>query len=333
MITARTRVGAALLGGVLVATTFGATGDPAAAAKDEKPGHRFAGDKAWVAYQTYRDGREGTWLVHPDGTGDHPIMEDLGLVALLPDWSPDGRRLAVTTRGGETEPLYEHDLATGTSRQIFDCEWPCLGDDEPAYAPDGRRMAFVRYQGPFTEDWVPVDCALWIGDLTTRELVRVTDDPDCDRPYFPRWSPDGSRLTYHRERPTADGFEAAVFTIRPDGTEEKRITPWSLAAGSPDWSPDGRWIVFSTHYAGGGKPELMRVRPDGDDLRPLASSGGAALIQPRYTPDGEWIVTTALQPRDGWPRQRSLWAFPAGGGERVIIAHTERIYTHGTWQP
>lgn len=318
-----------------VALALVASTAPGAAARDQRRLHPFEGETDWIAYSSYRDGHEGTWLVHPDGSGDHEILTDLGAVAILPDWSPDGRRLAVTTRGGANgEPLFEYDLATGEATQVFDCTYPCLGDDEPAYSPDGRSMAFVRYRAPFTEDWVPVDCALWIGDLATDTLTRLTSDPGCDRPYAPRWSPDGERLTYHRERPTPDGFEAAVFTIRRDGTGERRLTDWGLSAGTPDWSPDGRWIVFSTGYGSGGKADLVRMRPDGSDLRTVASFGGVSATQPRYTPDGEWIVLTALQPYQGWPRQRSLWAVPAdGGGDRVVLAHTERIYTHGTWQP
>jgi Tol biopolymer transport system component len=314
-----------LVGGLVTA--------PGAVADEQARLHPFRGNTDWVAYQTFRDGREGTWLVHPDGTGDHPILTDLGRVAILPDWSPDGRRLAVSTRGGDSEPLFEHDLATGETTQIFDCEFPCLGDDEPAYSPDGTQMAFVRYQAPFTEDWVPVDCALWIGDLATDQLTRVTSDADCDRPYGPRWSPDGQWLTYHRERPAADGdFESAIFTIRRDGSGERRLTGWRRHA-NPDWSRDGRWIVFSTGFAGDRSPDLVRIRPDGSDRELLADYVGTGATQPRYTPDGDWIVFTALKPLEGWPRQRSLWAIPADGGPRVVIAHTERIYTHGTWQP
>ncbi|WP_344304023.1 hypothetical protein [Nocardioides bigeumensis] len=297
--------------------------------------HPFRGSTDWVAYQTFRDGRESLWLVHPDGTGDHELETGLDAVAQLPDWSPDGERLAFTTRGTFPEPLFEHDLTSGATTQIFDCELPCFGDDEPAYSPDGSEMAFVRYRGPFLEEQgYPADCALWIGDLTTKALTRVTSDADCDRPYFPRWSPDGQSLTYHRERPTSGGgWEAAVFTIRRDGTGERRLTDWGLSAGSPDWSPDGAWIVFSAGYGTGGRADLVRVRPDGTDQQRLTSYQSTSATQPRYSPDGTWIVFTALKPFQGWPRQRSLWAIPAGGGDHAVIAHTERIYTHGTWQP
>ena len=64
-------------------------------------------------------------------------------------------RLVFTTRGGETEPLYEYDLATDTSHQLFSCEDPCLSDDDPAYAPDGTRVAFIRALAPFVSERSP----------------------------------------------------------------------------------------------------------------------------------------------------------------------------------
>ena len=307
---------------------------PTAAAEDQRRLHPFRGEADWVAYQTFRDGREGTWLVHPDGTGDHEILTDLGAVAILPDWSPDGRRLAVTTRGGENgEPLFEYDLASGVATQIFDCTFRAWATTSRRTHRTGGawRSSATRRPSPRTGCRSTARCGSGTSAPTSSRGSRRT--PTATVRTSPRWSPDGERLTYHRERATADGFEAAVFTIRRDGTGERRLTDWSLSAGTPDWSPDGRWIVFSTGYGSGGKADLVRMRPDGSELQTVASFSGTSATQPRYTPDGEWIVLTALQPFQGWPRQRSLWAVPADGGPRVVIAHTERIYTHGTWQP
>jgi hypothetical protein len=72
------------------------------------------------------------WLIHPDGTEDHQIATDVPGEQLLPNWSPDGTHLVFTTRGGTTEPLYEYDLETKTSRQLFKCEDPCVPVTVPA---------------------------------------------------------------------------------------------------------------------------------------------------------------------------------------------------------
>jgi hypothetical protein len=68
--------------------------------------HPFAGETAWIAYQTYRTGADGVdadgiGLIHPDGTGDHPVAAAVHDEQHLPDWSPNGMRLVFTVRGGE----------------------------------------------------------------------------------------------------------------------------------------------------------------------------------------------------------------------------------------
>ncbi len=293
----------------------------------------FSGDDSWIAYQTDRAG-ESIWLVHPDGSDDHQLQTGLSVDVVLPDWSPDGMRLAFATRGGPTEPLYEYDLETQQTRQLFSCEAECLGDDEPAYSPDGETIAFVRAFGPFVND-APSDCGLWLGDRRTGEALRLTTntDPPCDREYFPRWSPDGQFLTYHRELTTEDGsLTTAVHVLRSDGQEEKQLTSPDMVAGAPDWSPDGQWIVFGTYplnaFQDSGDSQLYRIHPDGTGLEQLTDLGDVRATQPRYTPDGEWIIFTAVT-----PTSRHLWALPATGGTPFVLVDEERIYTHPTWQP
>ena len=333
---------------VLITACGGGTADEPAATTDapagatSEPSNPFAGEQAWIAYQTNRGDTEGIWLMHPDGTDDHKVATDVPGEQKYGNWSPDGHRLVFTTRGGETEPIYEYDLASDRSRQLFDCTDPCIGDDEPVYSPDGTEVAFIRALGPFVHsdafgDEVPSDCGLWIGDVATGEVRQVTSntEPPCDREYFPRWSTDGTQLTYWR-----DPFEAgqptgtAVFVIDADGGNEVRLTDPSMFAGDPDWSPDGEWIVFSTYPLNEFNfdpkvSNLYRIRPDGTQLEQLTHYDSTDLRAtiPRYTPDGNWIIFTAVS-----PDSRELWAIPADGGEPIVIA-SGGIRIHGVWQP
>ncbi len=302
----------------------------------------FTGDKAWIAYQT-GVGTEGVWLIHPDGTDNHQIATNVRGEPggeLLPDWSPDGKRIVFTTRGGKTEPLYTYDLATKRSTQLFACKSPCLGDDEPAYSPEGTKVAFDRALAPIVDsagDQVPSDCGLWIGDVAMGKVIQITSNthPPCDREYNARWAPDGSQLTYWRD-PYKDGQPTgtSVFVINADGTHEDRLTDPKMFAGEADWSPDGKWIVFDSYPLAEFNFEpkvsnLYRMHPDGSGTEQLTHNDTADLraTQPRYTPDGEWIIFTSVT-----PSSRSLWAISAAGGEPIVIA-PGGIYTHGTWQP
>jgi len=311
---------------------------PRAEATPTPTPHPFAGETAWIAYYSGK----GIGLIHPDGTGDHQVAADaVPGEELLADWSPDGTRLVFTTRGGETDPVYEYELATERSRQLFNCTDPCLGDDEPVYTPDGQRVSFIRALGPFVtsptgEGEVPSDCGLWIGELSSGAVTQITSntDPPCDREYMPRWAPDGTQLTYWRD-PYENGQPTgtAVYVMNADGTNARQLTDPAMFAGFPDWSPDGEWIVFDTYplleFQCCEVSNLYRMHPDGSGMEQLTHYATEELraTQPRYTPDGQWIVFTSVT-----PETRSLWAIPAAGGEPIVLA-PGGIYTHGTWQP
>lgn len=317
----------------LVAATTLAVAFSTGCSADPAPDDNAADEVGpWIAYQTDRvAGRDSVWLVRPDGTEDHQLETGLPYENLLPDWSPDGSQLAFTTRGGTTEPLYEYDMETQETEQLFECESPCLGDDEPAYSPDGGTLAFIRYLEPFVGG-APSDCGIWLGDRVTGEVRQLTSntDPACDREYYPRWSPDGDHLVYQRELTVGGDVRTAVFTMRADGSGERRLTEPAMMAGEPAYSPDGEWIVFSTHPLNletGGRSQLYRMRPDGGGREKL-TDGEARATQPRYSPDGEWILFTSVT-----PSSRTLAMIPADGGDPVTVADEEPVYTHGQWQP
>jgi Tol biopolymer transport system component len=107
-----------------------------------------------------------------------------------------------------------------------------------------------------------------------------------------------------------------------------------MFAGDPNWSPDGKWIVFSTYPLNEFNfvpaiSDLYRIHPDGTGMEQIShyESEDLRATIPRYTPDGKWIIFTAVQPRD-----RSLWVIPAEGGEPIEIT-PGGIYVHGVWQP
>ena len=87
---------------------------------------------------------------------------------------------------------------------------------------------------------------------------------------------------------------------RVNGTGVRRLTPWALQAGGrPDWSPDGRRILFHSYSnrLGGVGADLYTVRPDGTGLTRLThAQDSVRVLDGSYSPDGASIVfsTTAL---------------------------------------
>lgn len=313
-------------------------GADASASPDASPGvsasptpHPFAGERDWIAYQTNRDGAEGIWLIHPDGTEDHEIGLQVPGEHLHPDWSPDGTQLVFTSRT-ETDTLYVLDLETSDARPLWACAGSCLGDDEAAWSPDGSQVAFVRVMEPF-DDGIS-SCALMMGDPTSGAVQQIGPTRSCnDREAFPRWSDDGSAVVYHRAILRGDTVVAsAVYTFDLATAEETKLTDDALFGGDADWAGE-RWIVFSTYplrdFPCCEVSNLYRIRPDGTDLEQLThfETGEERATQPRVTPDGASILYAAVI---GDHRVPAL--IPIYGGETVNIVQ-EGIYTHPVRQP
>lgn len=110
--------------------------------------------------------------------------------------------------------------------------------------------------------------------------VPVAHSVSGDRP---RWSPNGAWLLYTANE---DG-DTDVFRIRPDGTDQQKLTDNTRPDAAPYWSPDGRQIVYrssqSTH------DDLWRMDINGKNPRHLTASASYATY-PLWTPDGQWIV-------------------------------------------
>ncbi len=86
-----------------------------------------------------------------------------------------------------------------------------------------------------------------------------------------------------------------IWTINLRSGRERRITPYDLLAGdTPDWSPDGRRILFHSNF--GGPPDvsanLYSIGANGTGLRQLTfyEGGEVNVLGSSYSPDGRKIV-------------------------------------------
>ncbi len=285
-----------------------------------------------IAYQTFAGALR---LVRSDGSHDREIVSGVPGEHLQPDWSPDGEHLIFTARTSK-DVLYEVDADGRNAHQLIDCAKLCIGDESASYSPDGRRIAFIRAFGPLTD--VPADCGLWIFDRRTAKLTRLTSHPKCqDREAYPRWSPDGSTLVFFRDINDRQGpgvtATQAIFTMKANGGKQRQLTPLKLVAGNPDWSPNGRLIVFST-YSLGFFPDaevsnIYTMRPDGTSISQLthytATQGRAS--HPHWVRDGSGIIYVL-----GGDGHREIWFMSTDGTTRTRIA-TGGDSWHPTWQP
>jgi Tol biopolymer transport system component len=103
-------------------------------------------------------------------------------------WSPDGRKIVFTVyRHDDHGDLYVVDLAT---KRIATLVATNAGERQPAWSPDGTRIAYER-----SPPGRPGETSIWVVDLATGARDRVTRGSSD---LAPGWSPDGARIAFVR---------------------------------------------------------------------------------------------------------------------------------------
>ena len=138
----------------------------------------------------------------------------------------------------------------------------------------------------------------------THMTAAAPNSMDVNRP---AWSPDGKRLVFEVQNlSTADPpNRRAIFAVNVDGSGLRQLTDWSLSGGDhpatgcsrcssagPDWSPDGKRILFrAVSAAGRHSANLYTVAPDGSKLTQLTHyPSPKTVLLGSFSPDGKWIV-------------------------------------------
>lgn len=287
------------------------------------------GTNGLIAFTQYRLQNSPLWssifVAAPDGSG---LVQVSHSVRAVEDdqarWSPDGQ-LIVFDRCASTGTcslwLVRPD-GTDQRRLTPACHSSrrntvCADNSGPSFTPDGRHVVF-------THEWGKVR-HLWTGDQIQHSAIATVDlsgrhlkilrqlAPYAGDLETPRISPNGKHLVFDlfnsaRAKPAGADALFVVLARRVGGTP-RRITRWSLNAGSPDWSPDSRTILFkrflplSNELVSG--TNLYTVAADGTALHQITSVGPTHyVLAGAFSPDGHSIVYAT--DRDATPN-------PAGG--------------------
>jgi TolB protein len=145
---------------------------------------------------------------------------------IVPDWSPDGRRIAFVRTRSSGEAAVHLVAADGQTpaRPVTGAATP---EHFPTWSPDGGRLAVVAGH------------RLVVVDLATFERRTVHRARDVIRDTS--WSPDGRHLAFSNG--TTRGFD--LWIVGVDGSGARRLTHEPGDEITPDWSPDARRIAYS----------------------------------------------------------------------------------------
>jgi Tol biopolymer transport system component len=316
------------------------------------------GKNGRIAFRRYLDVARTTsaiFTINPNGTKARQVTHPAtGVDDRRPDWSPSGKQIAFERKlpcpaGGPKDGLNNTcDLGytvkqNGTGLKAlapcgFDASAPypgnCVGEDDPAFSPDGFRIVFQynlvdrAYSGS-----LGVDGGLWIVNLNGSGLHQVTQrTPGTFWDFGAQWSPDGRELAFVRDDLASNA--EAIFSVNVDGSGEFQLTPWQLGAGDrTDWSPDGKWILFRVQSQDGSS-NLYKVHPDGSGLVNLTYQGasGAQYLSASFSPDGTKIAS-ARTPGAGPEGAADLVVMNADGSHVRPVTRTRLWESAADWGP
>jgi serine/threonine protein kinase/Tol biopolymer transport system component len=162
-------------------------------------------------------------------------------------------------------------------------------------SPDGKWLAAGR-----NED-------IWLLDFARGIQTRVT----FGQSYAPVWSPDGQWIAYRAFR---DGTYNLFRKRTGSAGEEERLTQTSNIQGAEDWSPDGRFLLYSEESAGKDW-DLWLLPSTHKASRTSAVKTGFSGSHGQFSPDGKWI---AYGSDESGRREIYVQRFPQGTFRRQI---------------
>jgi TolB protein len=186
-----------------------------------------------IAFKVDTGANSEIYIADYDGHNAQPVTKDSNIVA-APCWVPGRLALYYTSYKLGNPDIFQHDLGTGQRRPV--ARYSGL-NTSAAVSPDGRRVAMILSKGGSPD--------VYICDADGSNLKRLTTTKEDES--SPCWSPDSQWICFAtklRER-------RSLCKVPASGGEIQRInTVGVLNPTEPDWSPDGKQIVFTAMMGG-----------------------------------------------------------------------------------
>ncbi len=237
-------------------------------------------------------------------------------------WSPDGKRLVFQSEREPGNPFYQIyvlDLASGDTKRISTgvgkttCAFFRPGTDEIEFASTHADPKSKQYQDEelafrasgkerrYAWDYDP-EMDIYGYNEKTGAMKRLTTAKGYDAEGS--YSPDGKLIVFSSMRsgydhPLTDKEKrsleenpsnfAEIYTMKADGTDQKRLTSVFGYDGGPFFTPDGRKIVWRRFNEQGLIADVWTMNIDGSDQKQITTFGAMSWA-PYMHPSGEYFI-------------------------------------------
>jgi Tol biopolymer transport system component len=161
--------------------------------------------------------------------------------------------------------------------------------DEPTWSPDGKIV-----------HWSYNDGNIWLIGSDGSNPRQLTSNAGFNDNFNPRVSPDGRYIVFCSDR--TGNWQ--IWRMDVDGDNPKQLTFNTFEGSIGDFSPDGRWVVYSNH---GAEKGIWKISIEGGN--PIRLKGVEA-ADPAVSPDGKMIAYSYKDP-SAYPPER--FANPSRG--------------------
>jgi Tol biopolymer transport system component/DNA-binding winged helix-turn-helix (wHTH) protein len=233
-----------------------------------------------------------------------------------PVWSPDGRSIAfASNRDGKYE-IYVMDADGSNVKRLTNN----IADDVNAmWSPDGRKLLFDSERDGNRE--------IYVMDADGGNQIRLTRSNGVDS--TAAWSPDGNLIAFASNRdtgPSYNPYNLDIYVMNADGSNVRRIVDDPEYDVSPQWSPDGRKILFVTGR--NGNFDVYEMNADGTDQKNLTPDSDQADGAAIWSLDGNNIAFSRRIEGNA-----QIFVMDADGGNLKQVTHNAANSELPTWSP